>query len=59
MAVNMAGVACRGLRCVGGCKNGPTCSFIFLNVFPITCFLGERRVWTVVQMVFDVVLAVE
>ena len=25
MAVNMAGVAFRGLRCVGGCKNVQRC----------------------------------
>ena len=35
-------------------------SFHFLNIFPATCFgcfLGERRIWTVVQMVSsDVVL---
>ena len=63
MAVNKAGIAFRGLRCVGGCKNVQRCREVtflgfhpyMLNVFPVTCFWGERlRVWTVVQMVYDV-----
>ena len=43
MAVNMAGVACRGLRCVGGCKMSNDVGMVIcksIAVLFLPCFLG-------------------